>query len=62
MKRNPFMYKTVERSQSLSLTTRSDKLGNILHCVEYTNNEGSRDYVMFKHLSSVIDFISTNFV
>lgn len=62
MKRNPIMYKTVERSQALSLTTRADKLGNIFHCVEYTNHEGVRDYAMFKHLSSAMDFISTNFI
>lgn len=56
------MFKTIERSQALSLTTRSDKLGNIFYCVEYLNHEGVKDYAMFKKLSSAMDFISTNFV
>lgn len=62
MKRNPLMFQTIERSQVLSLTTRADKLGNIVHCVEYTNSENRKDYAMFKKLSSAMDFISTNFM
>lgn len=61
MKRLPLMYKTKEKSQDLLLSSRSDKFGNILHCVEFTNN-GVRDYAFFKHLSSALDFIETNFV
>lgn len=60
MKRVPLMYRTDEESKDLSLSSRSDKFGNILHCVEYMNN-GQKDYAFFKHLSSALDFIQTNF-
>lgn len=63
MERLPLMYKTEERERVLSLSTRSDKLGNILHCVEFPDSkcEGGKNYVMFQHLSSALDFINTNF-
>lgn len=61
MKRIPNFYKTEEKSKDLVLTTRSDQLGNICHCVEYLNNDGTQDYAMFTHLSSALDFIHSNF-
>lgn len=63
MKRIPLLYKTDEVSKDLVLTTRSDHQGNILHCVEYPDNNTSAgmSYAMFTHLSSALDFISTNF-
>lgn len=61
MKRIPLMYQSEEQSKDLVLSTRSDKLGNVVHCVEYLNNDGSRDYAFFTHLSSALDFIHSNF-
>lgn len=54
-------YKTEELSEELRLSTRRDKLGNIFHCVDFCNNDGSMDYVMFSKLSSALDFINSNF-
>lgn len=61
MKRIPLFYQTEEQVKDLVLSTRTDKLGNILHCVEYLNNDGNKDYALFHNLSSAIDFIQTNF-
>lgn len=61
MKRVPLFYQTEEQVKDLVLSTRTDKMGNILQCVEYLNNDGSKDYAMFKNLSSALDFIQTNF-
>lgn len=64
MKRIPKMYNSVERSCELKMTTRADKLGNVFYCVEYTNYSSTpafTDYVTFKHLSSALDFITSNF-
>lgn len=61
MKRVPNFYKTEEESKELILSTRSDSLGNVFHCVEYLNNDGSRDYALFTKLTSALDFIHSNF-
>lgn len=61
MIRQPLLYKTVERDCELKLTTRSDKLGNIFHVVEYLDNQHLKQYAFFMHLSSALDFISSNF-
>ena len=61
MKRIPLFYQSEENQKDLVLSTRSDKLGNVLHCVEYLNNDGSKDYAFFSHLSSALDFIHSNF-
>lgn len=63
MKRIPLFYRTDEVSKDLILTTRSDKTGNILHCVEFPdeNSPSGMSYAMFSHLSSALDFINTNF-
>lgn len=63
MKRIPLFYKTDENDKVLSLSTRSDKLGHVYHCVEFPsdNSEIGKDYAMFSHLSSALDFIQTNF-
>lgn len=61
MKRFPTFYNSEEHSQDLVLSTRSDKLGNIYHYVEYRNSDGSKDYARFEHLSSALDFIHSNF-
>lgn len=63
MKRVPLLYKTTETQKQLVLTTRSDNRGNILHCVEFPddNSPSGMSYAMFSHLSSALDFIQTNF-
>lgn len=61
MIRNPFLFKTIERGCSLKLSTRSDKFGNIFHVVEYLDNNHDKQYCFFKHLSSALDFIQSNF-
>lgn len=61
MKRVPNFYKTEEQQKDLILSTRCDSLGNIFNCVEYLNNDGSNDYALFRHLSSALDFINSNF-
>lgn len=61
MKRVPNLYSSEEVTKELSISTRSDKLGNIFHYVEYLNNDGSSDYARFEHLSSALDFIHSNF-
>jgi len=63
MDRIPLMCKTDYQKKVLSLSTRTDKLGNILHCVEYPDNstDSGTNYAMFTYLSSALDFISTNF-
>ena len=61
MKRIPLFYQSEENQKDLVLSTRSDKLGNVLHCVEYLNNDGSKDYAFFHQLSSALDFINSNF-
>lgn len=61
MKRIPMKFKTEELSEVLCLSIRRDKLGNIYHCVDYVNANGTSDYVMFSHLSSALDFIYSNF-
>lgn len=61
MKRVPNYYKTEENTKELVLSTRSDSLGNIFHCVEYLNTDGTKDYALFGKLSSALDFINSNF-
>lgn len=60
-KRKPTFYNTFEDKKELVLSTRSDKLGNVFHYVQYYNADGSSDYVRFSHLSSAMDFINSNF-
>lgn len=61
MKRIPRLYNSEEVSVNLTLSTRRDKFGDIFHCVEYVNNSGLKDYAVFNHLSSALDFIQSNF-
>lgn len=61
MKRYPNFYNSTEEQRELTLSTRSDKLGNIYHYVEYLNNDDTKDYARFEHLSSALDFIHSNF-
>lgn len=59
MKRKALMYKTEEQECIIKLSSRCDKLGNILFFVTYGENQA--DYVVFSHLSSALDFINSNF-
>lgn len=63
MERKPLLYKTSELTKDLVLTSRSDKRGNVYHCVEYPddNSPSGMSYAMFQNLSSALDFIQTNF-
>lgn len=61
MKRIPMKFKTEELCEELRLSTRRDNFDNIYHCVDFVNNIGKSDYVMFAHLSSALDFIYSNF-
>lgn len=61
MKRVPRFYNSEEKDFVLKLSTRCDKFGNVFYCVDYTTPSGSADYVTFSHLSSALDFISSNF-
>lgn len=47
MKRIPLMYQSEEQIKDLVLSTRSNKLGEVFHVVEYLNNDGSKDYAFF---------------
>lgn len=64
MKRLPLLHQTDVVVTDISLTTRSDMLGNILHCVEYPDNDTNtgKNHCFFKKLSSALDFIQTNFI
>lgn len=61
MKRIPTLYNSDLEQTELTLSTRTDKLGNIFHYVEFYNNDGTKDYARFEHLSSALDFIHSNF-
>lgn len=61
MKRIPTLYNSDEQEKLLTLSTRSDKLGNVYHYVEYCENDGTNNYARFAHLSSALDFINSNF-
>lgn len=61
MKRNPILYKTMPFTMILSLSTRCDKFGNVFHVVEFRGKDNSEDYACFRHLSSALDFINSNF-
>lgn len=60
MKQLATLYNSELVDTKLTLETRSDKLGNIFHFVTFQDGE-SKDYARFKHLSSALDFISSNF-
>lgn len=61
MKLVPLMYQSEEQTKNIVLSNWSNKLGEVFHVVEYLNNDGSKDYAFFSHLSSALDFIHSNF-
>lgn len=57
----PRLYNSEEVRPILSVSMRRDKLGNMFHCVEWSQADGSKAYATFTHMSSVLDFIENNF-
>lgn len=55
------IFKTSPVSLVLKLETVCDKRGNILHCVSSCSGVHDNNHVFFKHLSSAIDYIDSNF-
>lgn len=55
------IFKTTPLSLVLKLETVCDKCGNILHCVSSCTGVYENSHVFFKHLSSAIDYIESNF-
>ena len=53
----PTLFKCEKVDDVIKLTSRRDKLGNIYYFVEFDGDRYSR----FKHMSSAIDFIESNF-
>lgn len=57
----PRFYKSVLQYYVLQISMRKDKLGELFYYVEYTDNDNVPRHVYFAHLSSVLDFINSNF-
>lgn len=54
-------YNSSVRSVVVLVESRMDKKGNVFFCVSYQNNDGDDCYVCFENMSSVLDFIKSNF-
>lgn len=61
MRRKPTLYNSDLKDDIMHISCRSDKLGNVYYYVEYVNGSGTKDYVRFAKMQSVIDFINSNF-
>lgn len=61
MKRKPTLYNSDFEYNILQVSARSDKMGNVFFYVEFENNDGSKNYVRFSSMLSVVDFIKSNF-
>lgn len=48
-------------SDVVKVTMRSSRRGDLFYLVEYNDNDNVERYVTFEKLSSVIDFIQSNF-
>lgn len=57
----PKYYKTHPLSQILQLESVSDKQGNVFFAVSMPSGVNENVHYMFKHLSSALDFINSNF-
>lgn len=57
----PRIYNSEEVNHELKVCMRRDKLGNLFHCVEWLQDDGQKAYCCFNHMSSVLDFIDSNF-
>lgn len=56
----PNKFKSDIVNNILTIDTRRDKLGNVFYYLEFSFEGKARGY-RFEYLSSVIDFISSNF-
>lgn len=61
MRLTPKKYNSEHLEDVVKLTSRSDKLGNVFHCVEYWHPRHGSSYVTFERLESAFDFINSNF-
>lgn len=57
----PYKHKCDVLQPVLEVATIVDKLGNIYYSVQYNDNDNKILSCRFKNMSSVIDFISSNF-
>lgn len=57
----PYKHKCDVLQPVLEVATIVDKLGNIYYSVQYNDNDYKICQCRFKNMSSVIDFISSNF-
>lgn len=57
----PRYYKTHPLSLIVKLESVTDKLGNLYYSVTLANGVYENEHYMFKHLSSALDFIDSNF-
>lgn len=55
------IYKSEEIEKTLSVTMRKDKIGTMFYCVSWIDYHDNESYCTFKHFSSVLDFIESNF-
>ena len=60
MKQKPRKFNSVLKEQVLSVEMRSDKLGNLFYMVTYSCADLEL-YVCFESMTSVLDFIKSNF-
>lgn len=58
MNRIPLKYKSERQRQVLTLEARTSKRGDVFFLVSW---DDEKDYICFKHMSSALDFINTNF-
>ena len=62
MKRIPKKYNTDQLDNVLVVSARTDKLGNLFYLVEFRDEDDNcLSYVSFSKMSSVLDFIQSNF-
>lgn len=57
----PYKHKSERLSPILDVTSVVDRLGNIYYSIEYKDNDNKMCCCRFKNMSSVVDFISSNF-
>lgn len=61
MEWKPVYYKTSPLSHVLTLESVTDRLGDVYFAVTLSQGEHKNVHYMFRHLSSALDFISSNF-
>lgn len=61
MKYQPKYYKVSPLSLIVRLESVADKLGNVYYAVTTSNGSSDNEHYLFKHLSSAVDFINSNF-